>query len=71
MKGKGFAPLLQTGQPAFMCDRLTESHLTTLDYNVFVRAEREDGYSKPIHRIPGIFSNNKAKNHVILHDLNM
>lgn len=42
------SPLLQTGQPPFMCERLSEPHLATLNHNVFVRAEREGGYSSPI-----------------------
>ena len=35
------SPFIHTGQPAFMCERLSEPHLKTLDNNVFVRGKQE------------------------------
>lgn len=50
MSGVNDSPLLQTGQPANMCERLSKPHLKTLNNNVFIRAKKEDGYNTPLIR---------------------
>ncbi len=44
------SPIIQTDQPAFMCERLSDPHLNTFNNNVFVRGKGEEGYDAPIIR---------------------
>jgi parallel beta-helix repeat protein len=44
------SPMIHTGQPAFMCERLTKPHLKTLDYNVYVRGNEESDQNAPVIR---------------------
>jgi parallel beta-helix repeat protein len=44
------SPMLQTGQPPFMCERLSEPHLKTLDHNVYIRGNEESDHQPPIIR---------------------
>jgi parallel beta-helix repeat protein len=50
MSNEHDSPMLHTGQPPFMCERLTEPHLKTLDYNVYVRGNEESDHNAPIIR---------------------
>jgi parallel beta-helix repeat protein len=42
MDGGSDSPFVTTGQPANMCERLNEPHLTELNHNVFVRGNRNE-----------------------------
>ncbi|TVR70019.1 MAG: right-handed parallel beta-helix repeat-containing protein [Marinilabiliales bacterium] len=50
MSGDNNSPMIQTGQPDFMCERLNEPHFKTLNNNVFVRGSGEEGSGAPIIR---------------------
>ena len=44
------SPFIHTGQPDFMCERLSEPHLKTFNNNVFVKGNGEETSETPIIR---------------------